>query len=463
MNGFVKSCPRFCLWSLFLCFLGCGSEGLIEGRLSYLSHDDEGVTIEKTPSDVIVRVYDHQTLIRLRKLARVELGKRILEVDAGTKSVDFIGNFHNHLFSLLDTVSSFQEVETDDEGRFRFSFPDNECLLVAKCSEQSTSESTVDSQGFDAAHKWFLVIRKHDLASEGVDLRTQNKVEIAGTQQFISTEEIQNKLESSMNERKKRSGWQEKIANLNAAEIKTPWLPTLGHIPPGTFSMGHSSVDSSTIDRSEIIHDVTILHGFWIGMHEVTNGQWNAAWGTPDTNASTADLPVVSVSHADAVAFCWKLTELARRELSDKIPQNYVFRLPTEAEWEYACRGGIDQEMTLFGPELSSENANYGGDVRKVTKVGSYKDEVMAIKPLPRWILFDMHGNVREWCHDWYADYPSEPTINPTGPIEGKYRVHRGGGFRDLASQCYSASRQKLSPVSHRDDLGFRVVLGYPL
>ena len=118
-----------------------------------------------------------------------------------------------------------------------------------------------------------------------------------------------------MNERKKRSGWQEKIANLNAAEIKTPWLPTLGHIPPGAFSMGHSSVDSSTIDRSEIIHDVTILHGFWIGMHEVTNGQWNAAWGSPDTNASTADLPVVSVSHADAVAFCWKLTELARREL----------------------------------------------------------------------------------------------------------------------------------------------------
>ena len=463
MNVFDKSGLSFCSWLFFLCVLGCGSDDLVEGRLSYLDNDDDGLPLEMTPSEVIVRIYDHQALIRLRKLARVELGKRILEVDAGTKAADFVRDFHNHLFSLLDTASSFQEVETDDEGRFRFSFPGNECLLVAKCSDQAASESTVDSRGVDDAHKWFLVIRRHDLASEGVDLRTQNKVEIVGAHQFISTAEIQDKLKSSLNERKTRSGWQEKIAQLNAAEVKKTWLPTLSHIPPGTFSMGHSSVDSSSMQRSENMHDVTILHGFWIGMHEVTNGQWKAAWGIPETNPSTADLPVASVSHADAVAFCWKLTELARLELPGQIPPNYVFRLPTEAEWEYASRGGTEQVATIFGSELSSENANYGGGVGSATKVGSYKDEVMAIKPLPRWILYDMHGNVREWCHDWYADYTSEPTINPIGPIEGKYRIHRGGGFRDLASQCYSASRQKSSPISRRDDLGLRVVLGYPL
>lgn len=180
------------------------------------------------------------------------------------------------------------------------------------------------------------------------------------------------------------------------------------------------------------------------------------------------NLPVSNISYTQAVAYCHDRTEQAYRK--NLLPKDMVFRLPTEAEWEFACRAGNESPCGIgTGNSLSGNNANLDGSEKGfiIGKFESfeYKRGLIPVSRFPsnNWGLYDMHGNVMEWCYDFYGDYPAGEVTNPIGPIKGITRVLRGGSWFKTAYQCRSASRHKLEPSYRGSETGFRVVLGYPL
>ena len=218
---------------------------------------------------------------------------------------------------------------------------------------------------------------------------------------------------------------------------------------------------------------VTLSKGFWIGKHEVTQGGWKRIIGNfPGelTAGAGNEFPVYNVNFAEAEAFCRKATKKART--SGELPADWEFRLPTEAQWEYACRAGTTTG-TSFGDKLSSKQANFQGkpyngaeegpSLKRAAKVGSY--------PANPWGLHDMHGNVFEWCRDWHHRrlpggvdpdlYAALGTamVSEAGSVS---RVRRGGCWADEGWPCRSAFRLRFEPHRRSDHIGFRVVLVQP-
>jgi formylglycine-generating enzyme required for sulfatase activity len=195
-----------------------------------------------------------------------------------------------------------------------------------------------------------------------------------------------------------------------------------------------------------------------MGKSEVTQAEYQAVIGSnPSHFAGDSNLPVESVSWVDATHYCATLT--ARERAAGRIPDGYLYRLPTEAEWEYACRAGTTT-ATAFGDRLDPTQANFGrrypfnGAATGTTNVGSYTPNA--------WGLHDMHGNVEEWCADWYAEtYPGGSVVDPMGPATGSERVIRGGSWFHDESGCRSATRERVKPDAGRQGsfMGFRVVL----
>jgi formylglycine-generating enzyme required for sulfatase activity/predicted Ser/Thr protein kinase len=227
-------------------------------------------------------------------------------------------------------------------------------------------------------------------------------------------------------------------------------------VPPGKFLMG-SSQGETDHDKDEVQHEVTLTQPFYLGKYEVTQAQYEALLGK-DKNPSefkAADLPVESVDWTEADAYRRKLTKQSGGKL--------VYRLPTEAEWEYSCRGGRPSSQPFGignGTYLSSAQANFDGNfpygsatkgeyLRKTSCVGSYPPNPLG--------LHDMHGNVHEWCADWYEPYPAGKVTNPGGPLAGSSRVFRGGSWRDDAGYCRAASRDKGWPGFQLSSLGVRL------
>jgi len=226
----------------------------------------------------------------------------------------------------------------------------------------------------------------------------------------------------------------------------------------GSFTMGSPESEKGRQAGREKQHEVFLEKGFFLGKYEVTQLQYQAVmqdlknpnYANP-SHFKGARRPVEKVSWNDAQVFIERLNEYAS---SKKIlPLGWHFCLPTESEWEYACRAGTKSTYSWGNTirETDTNGASPNG-AKKTRDVGSYD-------PNP-WGFYDMHGNVREWVNDWYVDdYPDGKTEDPKGPTEGKYRVARGGSWNDPPSFLRSADRQNGTPDVRYHALGFRVCL----
>jgi uncharacterized protein (TIGR02996 family) len=229
---------------------------------------------------------------------------------------------------------------------------------------------------------------------------------------------------------------------------------TFAWVLPGTFLMGSPPGEEGREPyegADERQHRVTLTKGFFLGVHAVTQEQWQAVMGSNPSRFKGETLPVEQVSWDDCREFC--------RKLSERDGQRY--RLPTEAEWEYACRGGTTTPFH-FGETISTQQANYNGNhtYGKGTK-GQYRQKTTAVGTFPAnaWGLFDMHGNVWEWCEDWFGPYPESEITDPKSPDKGTPRVLRGGSWYYAARGCRSAYRHHLVPACRYNFVGCRVVL----
>jgi formylglycine-generating enzyme required for sulfatase activity len=236
-------------------------------------------------------------------------------------------------------------------------------------------------------------------------------------------------------------------------------------IPAGTFLMGSPDTEPERTADEGPLHEVAISEDFYLGVYPVTQREYEAIVGQNPAYFHKGfqggpDHPVEQVNWDEAVAFCQRLSNLPAEKAAGR-----AYRLPTEAEWEYACRAGTTTPF-WFGTSASSKHANfdgrnpYGGAskgsyLERTSKVGSY--------PANPWGLFDMHGNVWEWCSDWFDEnyFRNNDNNDPKGP-PGNRRVLRGGAWDNGSQGCRSACRDGNDPGGRSGNFGFRVVLTLP-
>ncbi|MBI3651942.1 MAG: SUMF1/EgtB/PvdO family nonheme iron enzyme [Acidobacteria bacterium] len=239
------------------------------------------------------------------------------------------------------------------------------------------------------------------------------------------------------------------IATTSTSEIIKQIEAQMVQIPGGTFMMGSPKNEQGRNDKEWPQHQVTVS-SFYLGKYEVTQAQWREVASLPkvkiDLNATPSrfngdNLPVETVSWDEAVEFCERLSRVTRK----------MFRLPTEAEWEYACRAGT--------------RGRYAGNLDKMTWYDNNSDNTthqVGEKQANAWGLYDMQGNVSEWCRDAYGAYSSEAQRDPTGANSGVNRMRRGGRWNHNARICRSAYRSWITPDYRAFSLGFRLVRTYP-
>jgi len=256
-----------------------------------------------------------------------------------------------------------------------------------------------------------------------------------------------------------RTGWQARLVELLAHGVR-PCVPhrtvplgggvdmTFHLVPPGTFLMGSPLGEEGRRD-DEARHRVTLTAGHWLGTCPVTQVQWRAVTGHNPSRFKGDGHPVETVSWQDCVEFC--------RRLSRQV--GLSFGLPTEAEWEHACRAGTATPYH-FRDMVSAGQANCCADQEESKEGGSRGQTTPVESFLPNALgLFDTHGNVWEWCQDWYGPYSEGSVTEPMGPAGGEARVLRGGSWASGPRQCRSACRHHLGPHERSDGVGCRVCL----
>jgi len=218
-------------------------------------------------------------------------------------------------------------------------------------------------------------------------------------------------------------------------------------IPAGKFLMGGKKIPVDPFSNIKVAqpeedefpqHEVSLTKPFYMGKYEVTQEQWFEIMGENPSENKGRKLPVTDVSWNDCHFFI--------RKLNAKTDGGY--RLPTEAEWEYACRAGTTTAFS-FGDKITPKDKDYALNRYKLVAVGSYRPNAFG--------LYDMHGNVWEWCEDWYGNYPEGAVMDPKGPAKGEDRVLRGGSFNNIIFGARSSSRHKLSPTYQNSMMGLRL------
>jgi formylglycine-generating enzyme required for sulfatase activity len=239
----------------------------------------------------------------------------------------------------------------------------------------------------------------------------------------------------------------------------------MAYIPPGTFIMG-SPIDELGRDSDETQHQVTLTKGFYIGVHEVTQKEYTDVMGyNPSYFQGCGDnCPVEEVSWFDAIDYCNALSDLHEFERAYTVNGQSVtwnqsasgYRLPTESEWEYACRAGT---TTAFynGPIANIQQDPNCDKIAWYSYNSGSTPHPFGMRDPNVWKLSDMSGNVLEWNWDWYGTYPPGPVTDPTGPASGSVRVERGGSWGYYAQVCRSANRGYGSPSTPFGHRGFRI------
>jgi formylglycine-generating enzyme required for sulfatase activity len=256
-----------------------------------------------------------------------------------------------------------------------------------------------------------------------------------------------------------------------AVSVAAPADTNLVFIQPGTFTMG-SPTNEAERDSDEVQHIVTISRGGWMEKFLVTQGDYLSLMATNPSHFTSANgfsddptRPVEQITWSDATNYCVLRTQQERA--AGLIPTNYVYRLPTESEWEYADRAGTTTAFYL-GSGLHSGQANFDGQYEYDSSVGTinnpsgiYLQETTPVGSYAAngWGLYDMIGNLYEWCQDWYGAYPAGSVTDPQGAVTGSNRVIRGGFWNSLARYCRSAYRNFNSPGNRVNLIGFRVLL----
>ena len=232
-----------------------------------------------------------------------------------------------------------------------------------------------------------------------------------------------------------------------AVDLGNGLFLSLALIKPGKFMMGSSESEIGCFDNEHPQHQVILTNSFYLGKVPITQKQFVHIMGKNPSLKKDPEFPVTHVSWLDCQDFIHKLNSSTAGG----------FRLPTEAEWEYACRAGTTTPYS-FGEVLTPKEANY---VSKGSKNINFVGEVVRVGCYPpnRFGLHDMHGNVNEFCSDWYGPYPWGTVTDPKGPEFGEFRVVRGGTYTVFELGCRSAIRFKFKPDKHHFDIGFRVVM----
>ncbi len=272
-------------------------------------------------------------------------------------------------------------------------------------------------------------------------------------QRQLDEEQRRLRKEQADRENRSRKPGTRIVKTVNGIEYPFRWSPA------GSFLMGSSKSewDAANItwkSYDETQHSVTLTRGFWMLETPVTQAMWKSVMGTDPSHFKGAQNPVECVSWDDCQKFCRKLSSKLNEEVS----------LPTEAQWEYACRAGTTSAYS-FGSSLNGREANCDGKYPCGTSTkGPYLEKTVPVKSYApnAWGLYDMHGNVWEWCQDWYGSYSASPTSDPTGPVSGSSRVIRGGSWSCNARSCRSAHRNGAAPNVRNLCLGFRPVLASP-
>ena len=283
---------------------------------------------------------------------------------------------------------------------------------------------------------------------------------------------------SACGEKTPKSG-NESSDGANAVDIEVP--EGFVFIKGGSFTMGSPDSEPWRGD-DETEHSVTVSD-FYMSVYEVTQKEYQDMMGTNPSTFSGENLPVESVTWFDTIAYC-----NARSEAEGLTPVYTIdgqqvswnrgangYRLPTEAEWEYACRAGTSTPFNTQN-SISAEEANYYGhypyDIEGnyfsqdnlATKPGRYRETTVPVGSFSPndWGLYDMHGNVGEWCWDYYGAYSADSQTDPAGPASGGLRVNRGGGWNDFAKHLRSAYRSSTPANNSSYNLGVRLVRGTP-
>ena len=234
-----------------------------------------------------------------------------------------------------------------------------------------------------------------------------------------------------------------------ALELAPGVVTRMRWIPPGRFLMGSPEDENGRFDDEGPQHWVTLTKGYWLADAPCTQAEWEAVMGTAPNSFKGPDLPVEQVSWDDCQAFCARMIE--------RFP-GLQARLPSEAEWEYACRATTSSAFNDGSPCIQPE-----GKDPALVKLGWFREnserkthEVRGLAP-NQWGLYDMHGNVWEWCADWFGSYAADDQVDPTGAVEGLERVYRGGSWNLPAWLCRSAYRHGWQPDRRYVYLGFRL------
>ena len=241
-------------------------------------------------------------------------------------------------------------------------------------------------------------------------------------------------------------------------EFQVPWRDGKGvvtqrmrWIRAGTFLMG-SPENEPQRNSDEFQHTVTLTNGFWLADTVCTQQLWEAVTGKDHPSRFRGDLrPVENVSYENVTQFVTSLKQLF---------PCLAPGIPTESQWEYACRAGTQTPFSM-GSRISTRNVNFSWDSEDVTSLGLFhREETIDVKSLPPnpWGLYEMHGNVWEWCSDWSEEYSGTPQVDPTGPATGSYIIVRGGSWDDGARFARSACRNWDAPTDRASDLGFRLL-----